>query len=64
MQVRISPSSGTVASADDPSAIFETFYADRLPTGGILGGESGYAGDGGSSTTVPSSDGTSSEPLF
>ena len=64
VQVRISPSSGTVASADDPSAIFETFYADRLPTGGILGGESGYAGDGSSSTTVASPDGTSSEPLF
>ncbi len=64
VQVRISPSSGTVASADDPNAIFETFYANKLPTGGILGGESGSVGEGGASTTVTSPDGTSSEPLF
>ena len=32
-QVRISPTTGEVASADDRSAIFETFMIDRLPTG-------------------------------
>jgi len=33
VQVRISPATGELASADDPQAIFESFIADRLPTG-------------------------------
>lgn len=33
MQVRISPYTGELASADDPEAIFETFRIDRLPAG-------------------------------
>jgi len=37
VQVRISPVTGEIASADDPAAIFETFMTDRLPTGGVLG---------------------------
>jgi len=37
VQVRISPVTGEIASADDPAAIFETFMTDRLPTGGGLG---------------------------
>ena len=42
VQVRISPSTGTIASADDPNAIIETFMADKLPTGGVLGGDDTY----------------------
>ena len=37
VQVRISPVTGELASADDPDAIFETFMADRLPTGSAPG---------------------------
>jgi len=37
VQVRISPVTGEIASADDPDAIFETFMTDRLPTGGVVG---------------------------
>ncbi len=44
VQVRISPYSGAIASVDDPEAIFETFMADRLPQGGVLGGEQTYDG--------------------
>jgi len=71
VQVRISPSSGAIASVDDPEAIFETFMADRLPQGGVLGGEEGY--DGGMMAS-PAIDGmgpadaanpsSGSEPLF
>jgi penicillin-binding protein 1A len=32
--VKISPETGLLASADDPSAIFETFIEDRLPEAG------------------------------
>ena len=42
VQVRISPTTGKVASADDATAIIETFMADKLPTGGILGGDGTY----------------------
>ncbi|MFO1427072.1 MAG: penicillin-binding protein 1A [Steroidobacteraceae bacterium] len=37
VQVRISASTGALAGVDDPDAIFETFMADRMPTGGVLG---------------------------
>ncbi len=37
VQVRISPVTGEIASADDPDAIFETFMTDRLPTSSVLG---------------------------
>jgi penicillin-binding protein 1A len=65
VQVRVSPSSGGVASADDPNAIFETFMVNRLPTGGILGEDPGALGGG--STTIsadPASGGSSAEPIF
>lgn len=48
MQVRISPSTGEIAGADDPDAIFETFMIDRLP--------------GGATTKSPSE--PSNEPIF
>jgi penicillin-binding protein 1A len=65
VQVRVSPFSGGVASADDPNAIFETFMVNRLPTGGILGEDPGALGGG--STTIsadPASGGSSAEPIF
>jgi hypothetical protein len=71
VQVRISPYSGAIASVDDPEAIFETFMADRLPQGGVLGG--GEGADDGGMLAAPAGDGTSpadpgtssgSEPLF
>jgi hypothetical protein len=55
--VRISPETGEIASADDETAIFETFMMDRLPTGGLIGGEAGMPGQ-------PASPDTPSEPLF
>ncbi len=70
VQVRISPSTGAIASADDPSAIFETFMANKLPTGGILGGtEGGESGEPGETTNpdgTPANPGNTntSEPLF
>jgi penicillin-binding protein 1A len=57
VQVRISPETGEIASADDPTAIFETFMMDKLPTGGLIGGEAGLPGQ-------PASPDTPSEPLF
>jgi penicillin-binding protein 1A len=72
VQVRISPYSGAIASVDDPEAIFETFMADRLPQGGVLGGgEASYdggmlaapAGDGGAGTGDTGAS-SSAEPLF
>ncbi len=71
VQVRISPYSGAIASVDDPEAIFETFMADRLPQGGVLGGGEGSydggmlaapAGDGANPADPGASSG--SEPLF
>jgi len=57
VQVRISPVTGEIASADDDTAIFETFMMDRLPTGGLIGGEAGMPGQ-------PANPDTPSEPLF
>jgi penicillin-binding protein 1A len=57
VQVRISPFTGEIASADDPDAIFETFMADRLPTGGVLG-ESGL------DPTQPQPEQPGAEPIF
>jgi penicillin-binding protein 1A len=57
VQVRISPTTGEIASADDPTAIFETFMMDRLPTGGLIGGDAAMPGQ-------PASPDTPSEPLF
>ena len=66
VQVRISPSSGAVASADDPDAIFETFMVDKLPTGGVLGEDPGAVAGGGSTTITadPASGSSSPEPIF
>ncbi len=68
VQVRISPVTGTMTSADDPEAIFETFVADRLPTGGVLGGDeagtSGAAGATGTAEPAAGSAGSASDPLF
>ena len=57
VQVRISPATGEIASADDPDAIFETFMADRLPTGSA-------PGDGATDATRRPPDPASSEPIF
>jgi penicillin-binding protein 1A len=75
VQVRISPWTGQIASVDDPEAIFETFMADRLPQGGVLGGGEGAydaglmaspEGEGSASATGDPASATpsSSEPLF
>jgi hypothetical protein len=66
VQVRISPSSGAVASADDPDAIFETFMVDRLPTGGVLGEDPGATAGGGSTTISadPATGSSNPEPIF
>lgn len=57
VQVRISPVTGEIASADDPDAIFETFMTDRLPTGGVLG-------EAGMDPARPPTDQPSAEPIF
>jgi penicillin-binding protein 1A len=57
VQVRISPLSGEIASADDPDAIFETFMADRLPTGGVIG-------EAGQDPMRPQPDQPTAEPIF
>ncbi len=67
VQVRISPFSGAVAGADDQNAIFETFMANRLPTGGILGEDAGGFGSGSSGTTIsadPAAGDGAAEPIF
>jgi len=57
VQVRISPFTGEIASADDPDAIFETFMTDRLPTGGALG-------ETATDPARPQSEQPSTEPIF
>jgi penicillin-binding protein 1A len=57
VQVRISPVTGELASADDPSAIFETFMADRLPAGSV-------ASESPSDPARRPSEPASSEPIF
>jgi penicillin-binding protein 1A len=69
IQVRISPDTGTIASIDDPFAIFETYMADRLPTGGVLGAGEGFDFGGGAGADGMGADGQaqgaqSAEPLF
>ena len=65
VQVRISPSSGTIASADDPSAIMEAFMADKLPTGGVLGGDaSALPADATNPDGTPATPNNNSDPLF
>ncbi|MCP5327656.1 MAG: penicillin-binding protein 1A [Sinobacteraceae bacterium] len=74
VQVRISPYTGQIASVDDPEAIFETFMADRLPQGGVLGGgedayDAGMMASPGSdgmlpATGDPAGAAAGSEPLF
>ena len=62
VQARISPTTGELASVDDPSGIFETFIADRMPTGGILGGNEMPGAPAG--TGVGTVDPGTSEPIF
>jgi penicillin-binding protein 1A len=50
---RISPSTGLLASAEDPSAIDETFLAEHLPTAAAAGDQAQNTGSN-----------ASSEPLF
>jgi penicillin-binding protein 1A len=68
VQVRISPETGTIASSEDPGAIFESFMVDRLPTGGILGGEASYTDfdspDGSASPGSGTPGNTANDPLF
>ena len=61
VQARVSLETGALASVDDPDGIFETFMLDRMPTGGILGGNE-MAGVG--SSGVGTVDPTTSEPIF
>ena len=61
VQARVSPATGELASVDDPGGIFETFMTDRMPTGGILGGNE-MAGVG--ATGVGTVDPTTAEPIF
>ena len=61
VQARISLGTGELASVDDPDGIFETFMLDRMPTGGILGGnEMAGVGTSGVGTVDP----TTTEPIF
>jgi len=62
VQARISWSTGELASVDDPSGIFETFLADRMPTGGILGGNEMSGTPAG--TGVGTVDQATAEPIF
>ena len=61
VQARVSLGTGGLASVDDPDGIFETFMLDRMPTGGILGGnEMAGVGTSGVGTVDP----TTAEPIF
>jgi penicillin-binding protein 1A len=61
VQARVSLETGGLASVDDPDGIFETFMLDRMPTGGILGGnEMAGVGTSGVGTVDP----TTAEPIF
>lgn len=62
VQARVSPATGELASVDDPSGIFETFLADRMPTGGILGGNEMAGAPAG--TGVGTVDQATAEPIF
>jgi len=62
VQARVSPATGELASVDDPSGIFETFLADRMPTGGILGGNEMSGTPAG--TGVGAVDQATAEPIF
>ena len=62
VQARVSPATGELASVDDPSGIFETFLADRMPTGGILGGNEMSGTPAG--TGVGTVDQATAEPIF
>ena len=62
VQARISWSTGELASVDDPTGIFETFLADRMPTGGILGGNEMASSPVG--TGVGTVDQATAEPIF
>jgi penicillin-binding protein 1A len=62
VQARISWSTGELASVDDPTGIFETFLADRMPTGGILGGNEMSGTPAG--TGVGTVDQATAEPIF
>jgi penicillin-binding protein 1A len=62
VQARVSPETGELASVDDPSGIFETFLADRMPTGGILGGNEMAGAPAG--TGVGTVDQATAEPIF
>jgi len=56
IQLKISPDTGMLASAENPEAISETFMVDRLPTGSTPGDEG---------TTPASAEGSApSEPIF
>ena len=61
LQARVSLETGGLASVDDPDGIFETFMLDRMPTGGILGGNE-MAGVG--TSGVGTADPTTAEPIF
>ncbi|MFM7708957.1 MAG: penicillin-binding protein 1A [Gammaproteobacteria bacterium] len=62
VQARISLTTGELASVDDPEGIFETFLTDRMPTGGILGGNEMLGPTGNAS--VGTVDPNTAEPIF
>lgn len=61
VQARVSLATGGLASVDDPDGFFETFMVDRMPTGGVLGGNE-MAGVG--AVGVGTVDPTTAEPIF
>jgi penicillin-binding protein 1A len=62
VQARVSPATGELASVDDPEGIFETFMVDRMPTGGILGGNE--MTDAPVGTGVGTVEPATAEPIF
>jgi penicillin-binding protein 1A len=68
VQVRISGTTGGIASVDDPEAIFETFMVDRMPTAGVLGEGDGSgttpATNGNDGASNPANPNAGADPLF
>ncbi len=70
VQARVNPETGALANADDPSGVFETFMAEHMPTGGVLGGGGAAVDDmafddqDAAPRAPGASGGNASEPLF
>ena len=68
VQARVTADTGALASADDPSGIFEVFMADKLPTGGVLGQGEGFMDsalpDGNGGAPAHGGGANNNDPLF